>query len=94
MELNAAVASREAAPSLQQDRRVRRGRPRVYSNWCKSCGLCIAFCPQKVFEPNGGGQAAVAHPERCTACDWCRFHCPDLAITVAHLEDNAEGGRM
>jgi len=94
MEQSVAVASGESAADAGQHRGVRRGRPRVYSNWCKSCGLCIAFCPQSVFEPNGGGQAAVAHPERCTACDWCRFHCPDLAITVAHFDEGAEGGWM
>jgi NAD-dependent dihydropyrimidine dehydrogenase PreA subunit len=29
----------------------------------------------------------VAHPERCTACNWCYIHCPDLAIIVRKLDE-------
>jgi NAD-dependent dihydropyrimidine dehydrogenase PreA subunit len=29
----------------------------------------------------------VAHPELCTACDWCYTHCPDLAIVVRKLDE-------
>ena len=93
MQQNAAVVSQEAATTPQKRGCAQRGRVKVFSHWCKGCGLCTAFCPQHVFEPNGGGQPIVAHPERCTACDWCRFHCPDLAITVAHLDESDTGGR-
>jgi len=92
MEHDAAVEDQSTAPAVPK-RRVRHGRVRVFSNWCKGCGLCIAFCPQKVFEANGNGRATVAHPELCTACDWCRLHCPDLAITVAYLEEVQAGGQ-
>jgi 2-oxoglutarate ferredoxin oxidoreductase subunit delta len=92
MEQDAAAASGEAAPGLQPRRRVHRGRVRIFTNWCKGCGLCVAFCPQKVFEFNGGGRASVAHPDKCIACDWCRLHCPDLAITVAHVDEEETGG--
>jgi 2-oxoglutarate ferredoxin oxidoreductase subunit delta len=92
MEQDAAAAPEEAAPGLPSRRRVQRGRVRIFTNWCKGCGLCIAFCPQKVFEFNGGGRASVAHPEKCTACDWCRLHCPDLAIVVARVAEEEAGG--
>jgi 2-oxoglutarate ferredoxin oxidoreductase subunit delta len=93
MEQDSAVANESTAPSVQEKRRMHRGRVRVFSNWCKGCGLCIAFCPQKVFEANESGRAVVVHPELCTACDWCRLHCPDLAITVAHLDEAWAGGQ-
>ncbi len=92
MERNGAAASEQAVATPRKLKRALRGRVKVFRDWCKGCGLCIAFCPQQVFEVNGGGQPVVAHPERCTACDWCRFHCPDLAITVAHLDPVDTGG--
>jgi len=63
-----------------------RGHVSIFGTWCKGCGICIEFCPQKVFEANGQGRTKVAHPERCTACMWCCTHCPDMAITVRRLE--------
>jgi len=90
MESKAAAITEEAAPPVHRLKRVHRGRVRVFTNWCKGCGLCIAFCPQQVFEANGEGRAKVAHPDQCTACDWCRLHCPDLAITVAHINGEEE----
>ena len=53
----------------------------VFLHWCKACNLCIAFCPQKVFEPDREGKPAIAHPEKCTQCAICWLHCPDFAIT-------------
>jgi len=63
-------------------RRGRQGEVRVFGNWCKGCGLCIAFCPRDVFVAGADGHPLVVYPERCTACMWCVEHCPDLAITV------------
>ena len=55
---------------------------RVFHNWCKGCGLCIAFCPQNVFDESDNGHPVVSRMEDCTACLWCYLHCPDFAITV------------
>ncbi len=63
-----------------------RGRVTIFGTWCKGCGLCVAFCPQGVFETNGHGRTVVAHPEKCTACHWSDTHCPDMAITVRRLD--------
>jgi 2-oxoglutarate ferredoxin oxidoreductase subunit delta len=63
-----------------------RGHVTIFNMWCKGCGICIEFCPQRVFEANGQGRTAIAHPERCTACHWCDTHCPDMAITVRRLD--------
>jgi 2-oxoglutarate ferredoxin oxidoreductase subunit delta len=77
----------EAEAPAQKPRRRVRGEVRVFDNWCKGCGICIAFCPQQVFEANGEGRPKIAHPERCTGCHWCDTHCPDLAISVKRVED-------
>ena len=68
-----------------------RGRVRVYGQWCKGCGLCIAFCPQNVFEMDSDHRPVVAHPERCVACQWCVIHCPDFAILVEEAPPEGEG---
>ena len=49
--------------------------------WCKACNLCIALCPQQVFEPDRDGKPIQARKENCTQCTICWVHCPDLAIT-------------
>jgi 2-oxoglutarate ferredoxin oxidoreductase subunit delta len=54
----------------------------VYPDWCKGCGLCVAFCPGKVLELNPLGKAEVAHPEECINCGFCELHCPDFAIAI------------
>ena len=25
----------------------------IYPDWCKGCGICVAFCPAKVIELDG-----------------------------------------
>ncbi len=67
-----------------------RGRVHVFDNWCKGCGICIAFCPQEVFETGEEGRPLIAHPEKCTACRWCETHCPDLAIVVTKIDEEAD----
>lgn len=67
-----------------------RGRVRVFANWCKGCGLCIAFCPQQVFTQDTEHRPVVAYPERCVACEWCAIHCPDFAIVVEVIQDTQE----
>ena len=94
MDQDTAVVEGDAALKVQGRKRLPRGKVRVFGHWCKGCGLCMAFCPQKVFEPNADGHPSVAHPERCTACDWCATHCPDFAITVTHLGDQEGGGQQ
>ena len=68
-----------------------RGEVRVFHNWCKGCGLCIAFCPRHVFDEDEERHPVVARPDACNACLWCYLHCPDFAITVRRVDvANAE----
>ena len=54
----------------------------VSPGWCKSCGICIEFCPKKVLEFDNKGKAKVTTPEECTKCKICELRCPDFAIVV------------
>ena len=49
---------------------------------CKRCGICIEFCPQKVFDAAVDGSPIVAREEDCTICHLCEKRCPDFAIKV------------
>lgn len=51
-------------------------------DWCKKCGICIAFCPVQVFETGREGEPVVARPEKCIKCLLCEKRCPDLALSV------------
>lgn len=87
-----AAAAEEAAPALAGRKKRRRGRVHVFDNWCKGCGICIAFCPQHVYDMDEDGRPVVAREDQCTACHWCDVHCPDLAIVVAEVEEDTDGG--
>lgn len=60
---------------------------------CKGCGLCIMFCPQKVFEPSeelnkkGVFPPRVVRGDMCVKCRLCELVCPDFAISLAKEED-------
>ena len=53
-----------------------------YHDWCKQCGLCMAFCPQKIIKADKLGKPEILDEKRCTGCRFCEMHCPDFAITV------------
>jgi 2-oxoglutarate ferredoxin oxidoreductase subunit delta len=76
----------QAEPAERKKKRPR-GRVHVFDNWCKGCGICIAFCPQEVFEMGEDGRPVIAHPEKCTGCEWCEVHCPDMAIVVTKVDE-------
>lgn len=54
----------------------------IYRDWCKACGICIAFCPRKVFDQDELGKPVVARADECIGCQFCEMHCPDFAITI------------
>lgn len=60
----------------------------VLGEYCKSCGLCVNACPQKVLaigdKPNAKGYYAVtaARAAACTGCALCGLVCPDVALEV------------
>lgn len=54
----------------------------VKREWCKACGICIEFCPKKIFDPDPEGYPRIARPEECTYCQICEQLCPDFALKV------------
>lgn len=54
----------------------------VNYDYCKGCGICIEFCPKKVYVPKKDGKPEVYKPELCTACMICVRKCPDFALKV------------
>jgi 2-oxoglutarate ferredoxin oxidoreductase subunit delta len=57
----------------------------IFRDWCKSCGICAAFCPRQCLEMDEQGAPRVESPERCNGCRWCELHCPDFAICVKEI---------
>ena len=53
----------------------------INRNWCKGCGICIAFCPREALFMDEYGKA-VKEQEKCTACGICETFCPDFAIVL------------
>ncbi len=57
-----------------------------YRDWCKACGLCMAFCPRKIILPDKNGKPGVLEPDLCMGCRFCEIHCPDFAITISQRQ--------
>jgi 2-oxoglutarate ferredoxin oxidoreductase subunit delta len=61
----------------------------VKREWCKACGICVEFCPKKVFDSDEEGRPIISHPEACSLCRICEQLCPDFAARVRR-EDRAQ----
>ena len=55
----------------------------IYYEWCKKCGICVAFCPTKCLNKKADGTPIVEFPAKCVHCETCDRLCPDFAITGA-----------
>ncbi len=54
----------------------------INEKWCKRCGICVEFCPGKVFTMGNLQPPAAMNLEGCTMCRLCEMRCPDYAISV------------
>ena len=55
---------------------------------CKGCGLCLAYCSEKIIEMSnhinnkGYSPAGVEQQDKCTGCRFCALVCPDGAVEI------------
>lgn len=63
---------------------------RIERDWCKGCGICVEFCPNKVLELDKHGKATAVRVQDCIACRQCEIRCPDLAIEIITEEQDNE----
>jgi 2-oxoglutarate ferredoxin oxidoreductase subunit delta len=61
----------------------------INRDWCKGCGICVAFCPENVLGLDENEKAVVLHPENCAFCGMCELRCPDMAIEVTKENEQA-----
>ncbi len=66
------------------------GRPEIKREWCKSCGICVAFCPRKALSLDDEEKATL-DPEKCNGCGVCELFCPDFAIVVKGAGRSCQG---
>ena len=51
----------------------------IRRDWCKSCGLCVKFCPVNNLDLTEDG---ILVKDKCSGCKLCEKYCPDFAIEV------------
>ena len=79
-----------APESLREEKLHPEYRINIYRDWCKSCGICAAFCPRQCLSLDAEGAPVVDKAGRCTGCRWCELHCPDFAICVREVAKDQE----
>ncbi len=63
----------------------------VLKDRCKECGICIEFCPQKVFDRGPDEKSEPARVEDCIGCMLCQYRCPDFAVWVEEEGGEEDG---
>ncbi|MFZ5965799.1 MAG: 4Fe-4S dicluster domain-containing protein [Bacillota bacterium] len=51
----------------------------IKKDWCKGCGICVAFCPKQVLEIKND-KVEIIDMDKCIKCGLCELRCPDFAI--------------
>lgn len=56
---------------------------------CTGCNICVAACPTNVFEAVPGSAPVIARQADCQTCFMCELYCPEDALFVSPLADQA-----
>ena len=67
---------------MKKNSKKKKKEVKINREWCKGCGICVAFCPKEVLEMDADDKASWAHPENCINCGLCELRCPDIAIEL------------
>ena len=59
----------------------------INTDWCKGCGICVAFCPKKVLGLKKE-KVTLLDSENCILCGQCEWRCPDYAIYIEEEESH------
>jgi 2-oxoglutarate ferredoxin oxidoreductase subunit delta len=62
----------------------------INREWCKGCGICVAFCPKQALILDTSDKAALKEIHECNLCGLCELRCPDMAIDAGHRLDDGE----
>ncbi|NQU12946.1 MAG: 4Fe-4S binding protein [Desulfobacteraceae bacterium] len=54
----------------------------INREWCKGCGICVAFCPKEALDLDDEEKACWVNPKKCINCGLCELRCPDVAIEL------------
>lgn len=74
------------------------GKVHINKAWCKGCGFCVQYCPQKVLDTSteynakGYHPPYVKEPQDCRNCNFCELICPEFAIFVTTQSEPGEKG--
>lgn len=71
----------ETSPPSNQSKK-RSNRVEINLQWCKSCSICVAFCPTSALTADDVGTPHFTYPDKCTGCGLCEMMCPDFAVEV------------
>jgi len=72
---------------------------KILEEYCKSCGLCVEFCPRgaisigRHLNSQGYNPAVFDDSKQCGACGNCTAVCPDAAIELYAPKKKATGDR-
>lgn len=58
----------------------------IEPDWCKGCGICVAFCPKGALEL-AGDKVRLKAGGGCVLCGQCEQRCPDYAIYLRETEE-------
>ncbi|GAB4254582.1 MAG: hypothetical protein Kow00129_15610 [Thermoleophilia bacterium] len=86
-------AKKQSDPKEKPPRKRPQGPPDFDSARCKSCGICIRFCPKGLLVEGPEGVPEIADPEACNACRICEYMCPDFAVSFRETEEKEAGGQ-
>ena len=76
----------EGAETAKKTRTKKTYRVEFLQTWCKSCGICVSFCPLHCIALTDTGNPLMVAAEKCSGCGWCELYCPDFAITVEEIK--------